>query len=402
MSRQRGPDSHTISETLERIAASVRRVEEEQVTVAAARGRILSRAAVAAVDLPPFASSAMDGYAVRASDTPGVLPVVGRVGAGSPSTARLAPGEAMAIATGAVVPDGADTVVPIEIAAERDGFVTFERVAATGANVRGRGGDAAVGDIVLTPGASVTPARIGALLAAGLTTVWCARRPRVAVVTTGTELRPPGEPLGPGQITETNGAMIAAALERTGALVTVAGPVPDDADAHRAALLAGLEADLLVTSGGVSVGQLDLVRSLLAELGAKELQWGVAMRPGKPLWLGARGETLVFGLPGNPVSALVGLELFVRPAVRMLQGAEEPGPDFARAATRAPIPRDPKRDVLVRARLGHDAGGPFVTLLAGQESHMIVRAAAADALVYVERGDGAIEPGSAVPFLRLD
>jgi molybdopterin molybdotransferase len=402
MSHRRGPDNHSISEALARIAASVRRTEDEEIPVVSACGRVLSRPAVSAVDLPPFASSAMDGYAVRASDIPGVLRVAGRVGAGSPSAAPLAPGETMAIATGAVVPDGADTVVPIELVDERDGVVTFDRAAVTGANVRGRGGDARAGDLVLEQGASVTPARIGALLAAGLTTVWCARRPRVVVVTTGTELRSPGEPLGPGQITETNGAMIAAALELCGAIVTVVGPVPDDADAHRAALLAGLEADLLVTSGGVSVGQLDLVKSLLAELGVTELLWGVAMRPGKPLWVGARRGTLVFGLPGNPVSALVGLALFVRPAVLMLQGAGEPGPDFARAITVAAIPRDPKRDVLVRATLRHDPGGPFVAPVPGQESHMIVRAAVADALVYVERGDGSIEPGSVVPVLRLD
>ena len=191
--------------------------------------------------------------------------------------------------------------------------------------MRPPGGDIRAGEPLLASGTVLGASQIGALAAAGATEVSCARRPVVAVLSTGTELRPPGEPLGPGQIYESNGPMLAAALRAAGAVVEVSAPVLDDEEAHRGALARGLESDVLVTSGGVSVGPHDLVRRILAELGVDEDFWGVAVRPGKPLAFGTRGATLVFGLPGNPVSALVAVELFVRPALLALQGVTQPG-----------------------------------------------------------------------------
>jgi molybdopterin molybdotransferase len=222
------------------------------------------------------------------------------------------------------------------------------------------------------------------------------------VLATGTELRTPGEELRPGEIYESNTLLLRAPLAAVGAEVVVLDSVADDEGALRAGLEAGLEADVLITSGGVSVGTHDLVRASLAELGVEEVFWRVAVRPGKPVAFATRGSTLVFGLPGNPVSALVGFELFVGPAVLALQGAREPGPAFLPGRLGSPVHRDEARDELVRARTHDSADGATVLeALAGQESHMIVRAAAANALVLVPRGTGKLESGSPVRYLRI-
>src|SRR5262245_24869537 len=395
------PDLLTIDEALAAVLERIQPPENEPVGPAAAAGRVLAAPARAAVDLPPFPSSAMDGYALRAADTPGRLPVVFRVAAGRPAERRLAPGEAMAIATGGAVPDGADAVVPIEEATEQDGAVEIPSSTDEGRHVRPRGGDVAAGAVVLEAGTLLTPARIGALAAAGVAEVLCARRPRVGILTTGTELRAPGESLGPGEIYESNGSMLAALLADAGAEVQRLPSVHDDEEAHRRALRAALELDVAVTSGGVSVGPHDLVRAVEAELGVEEVFWGVAMRPGKPLSFGVRGRTLVFGLPGNPVSSLVGAELFVRPALLALQGASEPGPRWLHGRLAAAVRRNARRDELARARttVGEDA--VELHAVTGQESHMIVRAAAADALVHVPRGDGELSAGAPVRYLSL-
>jgi molybdopterin molybdotransferase len=343
----------------------------------------------------------MDGYALRAADTPGRLPVVFRIAAGVPSERALAPGEAMAIATGGAVPDGADAVVPIEVVLESDNALEVPAAVAPGAHVRPRGGDVRDGDVVLTFGNRIGAAQVGALAAAGVAEVAVGRRPRVLVLSTGTELRAPGDALGPGQIYESNGPMLAAAFEAAGADVERVGPVPDDEAEHRRALENGLEADVLVSSGGVSVGPHDLVRRILSELGVEEDFWGVAVRPGKPLAFGSRGRTLVFGLPGNPVSSLVAVELFVRPALLALQGASDPAPRYEVARLGSALRRNPARAELVRARTSHGEAGTLLEPVTGQESHMIVRAAGADALVLVPAGDGELAAGEQVRYLRL-
>jgi molybdopterin molybdotransferase len=383
------------------IIERARPLPAETVGLEQAAGRALAEPARAAVDLPPFASSAMDGFALRAADSPGTLPVVARIAAGVPAPRALEPGEAMAIATGGVVPDGADAVIPIEYVVDHDNEVEIPELVAPGANVRPRGGDVRAGDVVVARGTRLDAARLGALAASGIAEVECFARPRAAVVATGTELRPPGEPLGPGEVYEANGLILATQLESAGAEVSRAPAVADDEAAHRAALELGLQADVLVTSGGVSVGPHDLVRRIEAELGVEEVFWRVAVKPGKPVAFGVRGSTLVFGLPGNPVSSLVAFELFVRPAVLALQGAADPLPHFVPGRLAAALRRNPERDELVRAR--STEGGEAVELepLTGQESHMIARAAAADALVLVPRGEGELPPGSAVRYLRL-
>ncbi len=391
----------TLEEAHERVLAHVRPLAAEDVPVTAAAGRVTAEDVRARVDLPPFASSAMDGFALRAADVPAALRVVGESAAGRPFDGELGAGEAVAISTGAVVPDTADAVVPVEDVVRTGDGVEVSHELAAGVNVRPRGGDVSLGEVVVPAGARLEPARLAAAAAAGVAAVPCARRPRVVVVATGSELVPPGERLEPGQVYEANALMLAAALAAGGAEV-VAGPAaPDEPAALRAALERGLEADVLVTSGGVSVGEHDLVRGIEEELGVEEVFWRVAIKPGKPISFGVHGRTLVFGLPGNPVSALVGCELFVKPAVRALQGAAEPLPRYERGSLGASLRRNDERDEFVRARTAVGDGGTVLEPVVGQQSHMIVHAAAADALVHVPRGNGELAAGSRVSWLRL-
>ena len=392
----------TIEEAQALVLARAEPLDAEQVPVASAAGRVNARAAAAVVDLPPFASSAMDGFAIRAGDAPGRLGVVDRAAAGSPAGLALGAGEAIEISTGGVVPDGADAVIPLEYVVQHDNTIEIAEGIAPGAHVRPRGGDIAAGDVVVPAGVRLGPAHLGALAAAGIAEVTCARRPRVALLATGSELVAVGTPLGPGQIYESNGLMLAAALAAVGADIELLPTVADDEPAHREAIARGLAADVLVTSGGVSVGPHDLVRRIEAELGVEEVFWRVAIKPGKPISFGVRGATLVFGLPGTPVSSLVGCELFVKPALRALQGIDEPLPRVERGVLAAALRRNDARDEFVRARSRVDRDGVVLEPLSGQESHMIARAAAADALVHVPRGDGVLDAGSAVGWIRLD
>jgi molybdopterin molybdotransferase len=387
-----------VDEALALVLGRAQRLPLEDVPVGESAGRIAASDTHAPVDLPPFPSSAMDGFAVRAADTPGALRVVDTAAAGLPASSALSRGEAIAISTGGVVPDGADTVVPVERVSEEGDVVTVPAVT-PGANIRPRAGDVRAGNVVIAAGTVVTPARLAALAACGLATIRCARRPRATVLTTGTELRAPGEPLRPGEIYESNGPMLEALLRRAGCDVTRLHPVADDPQAHRLAIERALSADLVVTSGGVSMGRYDLVRSTLAGLGVEEVFWGIAMRPGKPLAFGAHGDTLVFGLPGNPVSSLVGAVLFVVPAALARQGAQSPGPHFRRGALASPAARSVHRDDFVRAIASPDG---LVTPIPRQESHMIVAAAEADAIVRIPAGDGELSAGSAVDYLALD
>jgi len=391
----------SIEEAQELVLARTERLPLERVPVAEAAGRVLGEPATAAVDLPPFDSSAMDGFALRAADTPGQLSVSVRIAAGSPARRALEPGEAMGIATGAAVPADADAVIPLEYVVDHGNNIDIADPVSPGASIRPAGGDVRRSEVVVAAGTRLGAPQVAALAAAGVAEVRAARRPRAAVLATGSELRAPGEQLEPGQIYEANGLLLATQLESAGAEVERLSSIADEEDAHREALTRGLSADLLVTSGGVSVGPHDLVRKIAAELGVEEVFWGVAIKPGKPISFGTLGERLVFGLPGNPVSVLVGYELFVRPAVLALQGAADPLPRFERGRLSSALAPNPARDELVRARLSSDGEGTLVEPLPGRESHMIARAAAADALVLVPRGSKELAAGGPVDFLRI-
>ena len=392
----------TLEKAQELVLERVRPLATEPVPIREAIRRVVAEDVQARVDLPPFASSAMDGFAVRSADLPGTLRIAGESAAGRPYEEQLAPGCAVAISTGAVVPAGADAVVPVERVVRTENTVEIAETVRSGAHVRPRGGDAASGEVVMPAGALLTPARLAAVAAGGVASVECCRRPRVGILATGSELVAPGEPLRAGQIYETNGLMLDATLSAAGAEIVTEPPAADDEAALREALERGLACDVLVTSGGVSVGEHDLVRAVERGLGVEEVFWRVAIKPGKPVSFGVRGATLVFGLPGNPVSALVGCELFVKPALRALQGVAEPLPRFETGRLTTDLRRNEERDEFVRARVRTDANEVALEPIVGQESHMIVRSSAADALVHVPRGNGELAAGTAARWLRLD
>ena len=391
----------TIDEALERVLERIVSLPLEEVPVREAVGRVAGRPVRSFADLPPFDSSAMDGYAIRAADAPGVLRIVGHAAAGAPETRVVGPGEAVAISTGAVVPAGADAVVPVEQTELAGEDVRVPSSVTKQDNIRPRGGDLRRGDVVVPAGMTLGPPQLGAIAASGCASVECGRRPLTAVLGTGSELRPPGTALGPGQIYESNTVLLEAQLRAAGAEVAVLGVVGDDEEATRSALARGLDHDVLITSGGVSVGEHDLVRAGLAALGVEEVFWRVAVKPGKPVAFGVRGSTLVFGLPGNPVSSLVDFELFVRPALRALQGAAAPGPVYLAGTLVHALGRSADRDQLVRARTSVEDGAVLLDPLTGQESHMIGRAAAATALVLVPRGTGELATGSPAGYLSI-
>jgi len=389
----------SIDEARERILAEVRPLPAEDVGLSATLGRVLAAAAVADHDLPPFDASAMDGFAVPAGD-PGTLRIDGESRAGAPAQSRLTAGIACRISTGAVVPEGTHAVVPVEATEEHDGEVAVPASRA-GANVRLAGEDVRAGETVLAAGSEIGAAEVAVLASLGMPEVSCARQPRLAMLATGDELVEPGAALAPGQIRNSNAYGVAAQATRAGAEVVERGRVPDDPGATRDALAAALAAaDVVCVSGGVSVGPHDHVKPALSELGVAERFWGVRLQPGKPTWFGVRDGTLVFGLPGNPVSAMVTFHLFARPAVRALQGAD-PGIRPAAARLGEPLRRNPKRDQMVRVRLEPGDGGWIARPTKAQQSHVLTSMLGAAALARVPAGEGDVAAGERIDIELL-
>ncbi len=395
-----------VDAALERVLEQARPLAVEDVALDAALDRYLGGPLVATLDLPPFTNSAMDGYALRHGDAPGELRVIGESAAGSPFAGAVGPGEAVTISTGAVLPEGADAVAPIEWAqagtAARDP-ICITRAVPHGYSVRHAGGDVRHGEEVLPAGIRIGAGQIGAAASLGLSSLPCGGLPRVAVLTTGSELRAPGEPLGPGQIYDSNGPMLKAALASAGAEVTLIPAAADTREAHRAAIARALDYDVVLSTGGVSVGGHDLVREVERELGVRELFWRIALKPGKPLSFGVReravrGRTLVFGIPGNPVSVLVCFELFVRPALAALQGAAHPRPAFSVATLATAVQQNPDRDEMIRVRR---VGNGEVEPVRGQQSHQLALSALSDGLARIPAGSGTLAPGTAVGYLPL-
>jgi molybdopterin molybdotransferase len=389
------------AEGLRLILAQAPALDVEEVAVSAdLAGRVLAADVRAAVSLPPFDTSAMDGYTVRAADLgAGGVPIAFRLGAGD-RPRPLPPGAAAGIATGAPLPDGADAVVPVEHAREEEGLLVAEPPA-VGAHIRERGGDVRQGDVVGAAGTLLTPALLAAISATGVGTVTVSRRPRLAALATGSELVRVGRPLEPGQIYESNLTSIVAQARGAGAEVVAAATVADDRDATREAFARAIAAaDVVVSSGGVSVGPHDHVKPVMAALGVREVFWRLAHKPGKPLWFGvAEDGTLVFGLPGNPVSSLVCFELFLRPALAAMQHGRPPERPVARLAE--PVKRLRGRDHAVRCRLAASSYGMQLRPLGPQDSHLIVHAAGADAIALVDAGEGEAPAGELVEYVPL-
>jgi molybdopterin molybdotransferase len=385
-------------------------LEAEPVPLERALGRVLAAEAVAREDVPGFDNSAMDGFAVRASDTDGAgpgSPVTLRIAeesrAGVPAERAVRAGEAFRISTGGVLPEGADAVIRIEEVADRGGEITFEVDAAPGRDIRRAGEDIRAGDTILRAGAVLGAAELGVLASLGVPEPPCARRPRLALVCTGDELLSPEEPMRPGGVRNSNAQTIPALARGAGAEVISNERCPDDPGATRDALERGLDADIAVVCGGVSVGPHDHVKDAFTALGVEQEFWGVALRPGRPTWFGVRGQgpgargALAFGLPGNPVSAFVTFVLFVRPALRALAGAD-PGTDSAMATLASPVPRLPNRDQAVRCGLELTDDGWVATPTGPQASHILTSMLGADALALVEAGP---EPAPAGERVRV-
>lgn len=389
-------DPISIDEARARVLAQVHPRGAERVAVGDALGRVLARELRAAGDVPPFANSAMDGYATLPGPGGRRLRVAGESRAGRPSTATLGEGEAIRISTGAAVPPGPVGVVPVERARVEGDAVELAVAVATGDHVRPPGEDVRAGTVVLAAGTALGAAELGVAVSAGVGHLDCARRPLLVLLATGDELRPPGAALAPGQIHNTNAIALRALALGAGGRVLEAGVVADDRAATDEALASALdEADVVVVSGGVSVGPHDHVKAALRELGVRERFWGVALKPGKPTWFGTMEDRLVFGLPGNPVSSMVTFCLFVHPALRALQGA--PGePERVTALLAEDVRRAPGREQAVRVRLQDRDGARHAVPTGPQGSHILTSMIGARGLALVPAGEGVLAAGSPV------
>jgi molybdopterin molybdotransferase len=380
----------------------------ERVELADALGRVLAEQVRSAGPLPPFDSSAMDGFALRCADVraagerePVSLSVVGESRAGHPSQRAVGAGEAIAISTGAIVPAGADAVVPVERTNASNGHVEVLAPVPAGNDVRRAGEDIGAEQPVIGPGTLLGPAELGVLASLGRARLDCFERPRVAVLSTGDELVEPGEELPRGSIYNSNSYAVAALAREAGARVVASASVRDEPDATSSAISRALcAADVVVICGGVSVGAHDHVKASLAELGVEQRFWGVALKPGKPTWFGARARTLVFGLPGNPVSAIVTFTLLAAPALRALSGAPS---DAARttATLACDYAKPAGRAHAVRCRLRASDGGWIAEPTGAQGSHVLSSMLGADALALIPSRSLGVSAGERVTIELL-
>lgn len=405
------PRSLTVPEARARLLARFRRGPAESVDLAAARGRVLAADAVAAFDLPPFTNSAMDGYAVRAGDiagasaaAPALLRVVGMRASGNAAPLALSPGQAAAITTGAPLPVGADAVVRLE---ETDGgaeTVAIRVAAPVGVNVRRQGENVRAGAVVLSAGAQIGPGQIALLAAIGDARPAIVRPPRIAVLSTGDELVPVGQPPRAAQIGDVNGPMLAALVAEHGGTPIPLGIARDMPEDIRRVLDAVNDADLIITTGGVSVGAYDAVRAVIAERGALDF-WQVRMHPGRPTAFGLIGATPILALPGNPVAAFVAFHLLARPALARLLGARPEIPATLHARLRHAVESRGGQETYLRARLHVTSSGWEAEAIADQGSGNVMSLHAANGLVVIPEGMIHARRGEtlqAIPLGKLD
>lgn len=393
-----------VDDALRAILAHVPPIVRENVPLAEASGRVLAQPLVARHDQPPFDASAMDGYAMRAADVvEGVfLDLIGTSQAGAGFAGSVGPGQAVRIFTGAPVPVGADTVIMQEEAVREGERVRFTAPARPGHSIRPRGNDFAIGQLLLTAGTRLTPMQIAVAAAANAASLPVARRPHLHLMATGDELVLPGSPLGPDQIVASNSFGLGAMLAPYTQSITDHGIVPDDTTILRARLAASLaaEPDFLVTTGGASVGEHDLVQDVLRELGVTLDFWRINMRPGKPLMFGTRGRTLVFGLPGNPVSAMVTAMVFLKPALRAWLGLAEPA--MWKLPLAAPTPPNSARRHFMRARVVQTDNGPALHPVSQTDSGHTSSLAGSDFLIVQPEHDPGQPSGTIVEAIPLD
>ncbi|MEA1676485.1 gephyrin-like molybdotransferase Glp [Nitrospirillum sp. BR 11163] len=394
-----------VDEALARILSQFQPLGGELVGVGEALGRVLAADVVARVTQPPAAVSAMDGWAVRGPDL-GTLPVtlarIGEAPAGRPFAGAVGPGQAVRLFTGSVMPEGADTVALQEDCDDLGDSVRV-REGRPGRWVRAAGLDFTAGTVGLKAGRRLTVRDLALAAAMNHPFLTVHRRPRVAILATGDEVVMPGEPLGPGQIVSSNGLALAALVRRHGGIPVNLGIAPDDADALATLARGATGCDLLVTTGGASVGEYDLVRGALGGEGLELDFWKIAMRPGKPLMFGRLGGTPLLGLPGNPVSSLVCAILFLVPALRRMRGLAPAELPRARAVLATPLPANDRRQDYLRAALVPGDGAlPGVATFSQQDSSMLSRLAAADCLIVRPPHAPAAEAGTVVDIVPLD
>jgi molybdopterin molybdotransferase len=379
----------------------------EEVPLTSANGRTLAVDAFAGEALPAFANSGMDGYAIRSDDTIGAAPdsriglrLVGEVPAGHVYSGTVQPGEAVRILTGAALPDGANSVIAQELCEVSGDTVWALGETPSGTNIRPAGDDVAQGDLLVSKGSELGPPEIALLAALGIHPVRVTRRPRVAILSTGDELAPLGEIPTPGQIRESNAFYLAAAVEMAGGVPVLLGVARDKADEIRGRLQAAGDCDLILSSGGVSVGDYDLVKQILSEEGTIRF-WRVRMRPGKPLAFGLLGRAPFLGLPGNPVSAAVTFELFGRPAIRKLLGCRQLERTTVDVVLEGEDIERGDRRHFVRARLDSRDGTLVATTTGSQGSHRLSSLVGATALLVVMEGEGSVHAGDHLQALLL-
>ena len=393
----------TVEEAVEQILSRVEPLPTEWVDLQATLGRVLGEPVISRREIPPWPNSSMDGYALRSEDaqaTNAPLRVVLQIPAGTMPARTVGPGEAARIFTGAPMPPGADAVIPQEeVRVEGDRIVATRPVRA-GDFVRAAGEDVRVGDALLEPGRMIGPAEIGMLATLGRPRVRVHRRPRVAILSTGDELAELGTEPGPGQIPNSNTYTLMAQVSEAGGDPVNLGLARDRREDIEARLDWGRAADVLLSSAGVSVGEFDLVKDALTRLGATLHLWRVSMRPGKPITFGSLGGRPIFGLPGNPVSAMVTFELFVRPALRKLAGHARLARPTVRARALAPIPNPGSRRGYLRVTVTPDDGGYGVRLTGDQGSSILKSMVLADGLAIVPP-DTTVEPGGSVEVILL-
>lgn len=395
----------SVDEALARLTADVPRQPVEQIGIAAAVGRVLAEDLTARVTKPPSDVSAMDGYAVRAEDVaqvPVTLRIVGALPAGAPERGRIGAGEAARIFTGAPLPAGADTIVIQENTVAEDGRVRVLETAAAGRYVRQAGLDFSAGDVGLAAGQVLAPRHVA--LAAAMNRPWLKvyRRPHVAILSTGDEIVSPGDPIGPNQIVSSNALALSAFVTAEGGVPIDLGVVPDRVEALHAAAAQARGADLLVTTGGASVGDHDLIQSALGDVGLEVDFWKIAVRPGKPLIHGRLAGIPMLGLPGNPVSSLVCAHLFLRPLLQAMTGQPAGRPLSMQARLGADLGENDRREDYLRARLSRtDDQGLVATPFPVQDSSMLAVLAHADALIIRAPHAPACPAGTMVDIIRL-
>ena len=392
----------SIRDAQTRVLEVSRQLEREDVSIVEALDRTLGQDITAAGNVPPFACSAMDGYALLPGPSGRTFTIVAESRAGAPIDHHVVDGEAVRISTGAAVPPGATAVIRQEDTEVDGDTVTVTAEVAPGQNIRNAGEDMRAGADVLSAGTRLRAAELGAAVAAGAGRLSVTRRPRVAVLPTGDELRPAGEPLAPGQIHNSNGPMLSALATHAGGAPEPPDQLADDATATEAGLARALEhADLVMVSGGVSVGPHDHVKPALQRLGVTEIFWGVNLQPGKPTWFGTKDGTLVFGLPGNPVSAVVTFSLFVAPALAALLGSPPTAPPDATAILGASVKRNREREQAVRVHLARADGVTTATPTGPQDSHIVTSLLGADALALIPPSESPLPVGSEVALAYL-